>query len=125
MSQSGRQSTARVLIIEDEMLVAMLLEDLLSELGYEPAGPVGRLEEALAAARGEAVDAALLDVNLNGKATYAVADILSERGIPFVFATGYGAGGIPERYRSCPILTKPFRCDDLARVLAEALAVAR
>jgi CheY-like chemotaxis protein len=122
MADPSGSPLPRILIVEDEMFISMLLEDLLTELGYRPAGPVVRLDEALAAARSEAIDAALLDVNLNGKETYAVADILAGRGIPFVFATGYGAGGIPERYRHRPILAKPFRRDDLARVLAQALA---
>jgi CheY-like chemotaxis protein len=125
MSDPIRPAPVRVLIVEDEMFISMLLEDLLSELGYEPAGPVARLEEALTAARGETFDVALLDVNLNGKATYAVADIFAERGIPFIFSTGYGAGGIPEAYRQRPVLTKPFRRADLARLLTEVLAAPR
>jgi CheY-like chemotaxis protein len=111
----------RVLIVEDEMIVSMLLEDLLQELDYEPVGPAARLDEALALAREAVVDVALLDVNLNGKETYAVAEVLDERGIPFVFATGYGAGGIPEAHRHRPVLSKPFRHRDLAAALAKAM----
>jgi len=101
------------------MLVSMLLEDLLAELAFEPVGPFARLDEALAAARERDFEFAVLDVNLNGKETYSVADILIERGIPFVFATGYGKSGLPPRYRQCNVLSKPFRRDDLARIVAE------
>lgn len=112
----------RALIVEDEMLVSMLLEDILSDLAFEPVGPFAKLEEALAAARGHEFDFAVLDVNLNGKETYGVADILMERGIPFVFATGYGKAGLPPRYRDCDVLSKPFRRDDLARIVTRTAA---
>ncbi|HXE17299.1 MAG TPA: response regulator [Stellaceae bacterium] len=107
----------RALIVEDEMLVSMLLEDLLSDLSFDPVGPFARLDEALAAARTETFDFAVLDVNLNGKETYGVADILLERKIPFVFATGYGKSGLPPTYHDCDVLSKPFRRDDLARIV--------
>lgn len=121
MTASSKPPARRVLIVEDEMIVSMLLEDFLAEIGHEPVGPAARLDEALAMARDEALDAALLDLNLNGKETYPVADILAARGIPFAFATGYGPGGIPERYRNGPILPKPFRRADLERVLARMM----
>jgi CheY-like chemotaxis protein len=107
----------RVLVIEDEILISMLLEDMLADLGHEVAGVVPRLGDALTAVKGEAFDVAILDVHLHGQSAYPVADVLIERGRPFVFATGYGERGLPEKYRSHPILTKPFAKDDLERVL--------
>lgn len=111
----------RVLLVEDEMMVAMLVEDMLSDFGCEIVGPVGRIEEALAAAETGGVDVAILDVNLNGKETYPVADALAAKGIPFVFATGYGAAGLRDGYKEHPTLQKPFQQRELARVLASAL----
>jgi CheY-like chemotaxis protein len=107
----------RVLVIEDEVLISMLLEDMLADLGHEVAGVVPRFREAMAAVQGDAFDIAILDVHLHGQSAYPVADALIERGRPFVFATGYGERGLPEKYRSHPILTKPFARDDLERVL--------
>jgi len=111
----------RILVVEDEAIVAMLLEDMLAELGYEVVGPVTRLDRALDLARGAAIDAAVLDVNLNGRDTYAVADALSARAIPFVFATGYGAKELAERFRGTPVTQKPFHRDDLERALGAAM----
>ncbi len=114
----------RVLVVEDEMLVAMNIEDMLLDLGHEVAGLAGRLEPALALAREAEIDIAMLDVNLAGEQSFPVADALIERGVPFLFATGYGLKGIPERYRNRPVLQKPFREQDLAGALREALASA-
>jgi CheY-like chemotaxis protein len=108
----------RILIVEDEMLVAMNIEDMLLELGHEVAGLASRLGPALALAREGRFEAAMLDVNLAGEASFPVADILIERGIPFLFATGYGRQGIEERYRDRPILQKPFRAAELGAALA-------
>ena len=110
----------RILIVEDEMLVAMNIEDMLLDLGHEVAGLAGRLEPALALARDAEIDVAMLDVNLAGEQSFPVADALIERGVPFLFATGYGLKGIPERYRDRPVLQKPFRASDLAQALREA-----
>jgi CheY-like chemotaxis protein len=111
----------KVFIVEDEMMVAMLIEDMLGDLGCETIGPAGRIEEALATAQEAAMDAAVLDVNLNGHETYPVADILRRRGVPFIFATGYGAAGLAERFRDAPTLQKPFQERDIARLLAQIL----
>lgn len=89
-------------------MIWMLIEDGLSEEGCDVVGPVSQLEEALKAASSEAIDAALLDVNLGGKPVYPVADALAKRGVPFAFLTGYGEGGIDEAYRQRPMLRKPF-----------------
>jgi CheY-like chemotaxis protein len=108
----------RVLVVEDEMLIGMLLEDMLTDLGHQVVGIVSRVNDALAAVQKEAFDLAILDVHLNGQAVFPVADALVERGVPFVFATGYGERGLPEQYRSRPILQKPFAKDDLEKMLA-------
>jgi CheY-like chemotaxis protein len=111
----------RVLIVEDETITAMMLEDLVQDLGCEVVGPAGRLSDALKLAAGEKLDAALLDVNLGGEAVYPVADALAPRNVPMVFLTGYGAQVIPPAHAHCPVLGKPFRPQDLARLLAQAL----
>jgi CheY-like chemotaxis protein len=107
----------RVLVVEDEMLVAMNIEDMLLDLGHEVAGLAGRLLPALTLAREAEFDAAMLDVNLAGETSFPVADILLERSIPFLFATGYGLQGIEESYRGHPVLQKPFRTADLGVAL--------
>ncbi len=99
---------ARILIVEDEMLVAMLVEDVVLDLGHQVVGPAMRLEEALSATEVEEFDFAILDINLAGKQSFPVADRLASRGIPFMFASGYGAAGLDEAYQAAPILQKPF-----------------
>ena len=107
----------RILIVEDEMLVAMNIEDMLLDLGHEVAGLASRLEPALSLAQEANFDGAMLDVNLAGEPSFPVAQILRERGIPFLFATGYGIKGIVEEYRAAPVLQKPFRAADLGQAL--------
>lgn len=107
----------RVLVVEDEMLVAMNIEDMLLDLGHEVAGLASRLEPALSLARDAQFDLAMLDVNLAGEPSFPVAALLAGRGIPYLFATGYGAKGIPDEYRSAPVLQKPFRANDLDQAL--------
>ena len=99
------------------MLVAMNIEDMLLDLGHEVAGLASRLEPALALAREGDFDLAMLDVNLADQTSFPVARILDERGIPFLFATGYGIKGIAEEYRAHPVLQKPFRARELEEVL--------
>jgi CheY-like chemotaxis protein len=112
----------RVLVVEDEMMVSMLIEDMLAELGCEVVGPASRLDEALAIAKEAELDCAVLDVNLGGQPIFPLADLLRERGRPFAFATGYGDAGLREVDRGSPVLQKPFREGDLARVLGELRA---
>ena len=100
------------------MLVAMNIEDMLLDLGHEVAGIAGRLAPALALAGEAEFDLAMLDVNLAGEPSFPVADLLAERGIPYLFATGYGRDGIQEAYRAAPVLQKPFRAIDLGEALA-------
>ena len=111
------KTRGRILIVEDELLVAMIAEEFLIERGWEIAATVGWLDEALALAGSIAIDAALIDVNLNGRASFPIAEVLEERGVAMVFATGYGAAGVPERWRGRPILQKPFQGDQLQRAL--------
>ena len=111
----------RILVVEDEMLVAMNLEDMLIDLGHEVAGVAARLGAALALAREGAFDLAMLDVNLAGEDSFAVADLLAERGIPFVFATGYGGDGIRGDHSAAPVLQKPFDSRHLAEALRAAI----
>jgi two-component sensor histidine kinase len=114
---SGR----RVLVVEDEVMVAWTLEDMLAELGCTVVGPAVRVDQALAMIETEAVDAVVLDVNLNGEKSYPVADALAARGVPFVFSTGYNKNNLLTGYRAFPMLQKPFNRAKLGGALAELL----
>jgi DNA-binding NtrC family response regulator len=111
----------RVLIVEDELLVALLIEDFLVEMGCSPLGPCGNVAKALHAVRTETFDLAVLDVNLAGEKVYPVAEMLTGRQIPFVFLSGYGEEAIPEGHFDWKVCAKPFRADDLARIMSAAL----
>lgn len=108
----------RILIVEDEVLVAMHLEDLLTEMGHQVVGPATRVNQAMELARRSEIDMAVLDVNVAGRTSFPVADVLRQRGIPFVFATGYGAEGFVEGYRDEPTLRKPYEPQELMRAIA-------
>ena len=112
----------RVLVVEDEPMIRLLLDDMLSDLGYSMAAEAGRLDEALAAANAGEFDLAILDVNLNGEPVTPVVEILVRRGVPFVFVSGYARRGIPEEHSKIPLLQKPFQVDGLARALAAVAA---
>jgi CheY-like chemotaxis protein len=109
----------RVLVVEDEMMVSMLIEDMLSDLGCAVVGPASRLDEALDLARAGGIDCAVLDVNLGGQPIFPLADLLRQMGRPFAFATGYGDAGLRDVDKGSPVLQKPFREGVLARVLGE------
>ena|ERR671938_1087756 len=111
----------RALVVEDEGGVALLLEDMLSQLGWEIAASVARLQKACEIARNANLDLAVLDVNLAGEPVFPAAEILRERGIPFIFSTGYGAGGIPREFAGYGVLSKPFSVKQLAIALCAAL----
>jgi CheY-like chemotaxis protein len=111
----------RVLVVEDEILVALLAEDMLGELGYQVTGPLSRLDLALATAQREPLDLAVLDINVNGDEVYPIAATLRARGIPIIFATGYGKPSVHKAFRDCPTLQKPYQIDDLRAAVAEAM----
>ena len=117
----SKPQAKRVLVVEDELMIRMLLEDMLGELGYTIAAQAAHIDEALEAAKTADFDLAILDVNLNGQPISPVADALVARGRPFVFATGYGERGLPEPYRDRPALKKPFQLDGLKQMLEIAL----
>jgi CheY-like chemotaxis protein len=109
----------RVLVVEDEMLVALMLEGIIAELRHELVGTAAGFDQALAMAQRDTFDFAVLDVNLDGKEVYPVAEVLAARGIPFAFATGYGQRSLPEPYRSRPTLQKPFQRRDLEKIVSQ------
>lgn len=119
MTNSG-EPKLKVLIVEDESLVAMLVEDMLAELGHEVAAIAGRLEQGVQFANDLVFDLAVLDLNLNGQSSLPIAVILRARAIPVVFATGYGAAGVPEDWLQTPVLQKPFHIEDLIAAIARA-----
>ena len=115
----------RVLVVEDESLVAMLLETILEDLGCTPVGPAATVEEGLQVAGGdEPLDAALLDVNVAGKQVFPIAEALKARGVPFVFSTGYGEGGLPDEWRGQATLQKPFTEAAVRDALMSAMGLA-
>jgi CheY-like chemotaxis protein len=119
MSSEPNLAGLRVLVVEDEMMVSMLIEDMLTDLGCTIIGPASRLDEAMDLANKAELDCAVLDVNLGGQPIFPVADALRQRGAPFAFATGYGDAGLRDVDRGSPVLQKPFREGDLARVLGQ------
>ncbi len=119
MTDDTRLDGKRVFLVEDEALVAMLVEDMLADEGCIVAATANRVPEAVETARDPAVafDLAILDVNLAGQPVFPVAEALAARGVPFAFATGYGAGGLPDEWKLRPTLQKPFTAGDIRAVL--------
>jgi DNA-binding NtrC family response regulator len=115
---SGR----RILAVEDDMLIRLTLEDMLTELGCASVSTAGTIDQALGLIDARVFDAATLDVNLAGVSSYAVADALAARGVPYVFTTGYGAHFLSDGYRERPILKKPFAFEDLGLMLTRLLS---
>jgi len=109
----------RVLLVEDEALVAMLIQDCLSELGLQVIGPISTVSDALAVANNGHFNAAVLDINLGDGPVYAVAERLASRGIPFVFVTGYDADSVDSRFSSVPVLQKPIEREMLTRLFVQ------
>jgi CheY-like chemotaxis protein len=123
MTDPGKTGAGkRVLVVEDELMIRMLLEGMLTDLGHTVAAEAGGIDEAVALAKKGTFDVAVLDVNLNGHPVTPVAEVLVERGVPFVFASGYGQRGVPEAYRAIPTLQKPFQADALARAIETAIS---
>ena len=112
----------RILVVEDEPILAMSLEDMLIDLGCIVVGPALRLAEAHALAASEPLDAAVLDVNMGEGTSFDVAATLAERGVPLCFSTGYGQSGVDAAYASAPVLQKPYRAESLERALLALLA---
>ncbi len=119
---SDELSGKRILVVEDEPILAMCVEDMLRDMGCIVVGPALRLDEAEILARSEAVDGAVLDVNMGEGLSFPVADILLHRKIPFCFSTGYGEAGIALGYEMAPVLQKPYREDRLITILRQCLA---
>jgi len=115
----------RVLVVEDEFLVATLIEDMLHAAGCIVSGPIPRIGEALEAAGRGTYDAAILDVNLGGDRIDPVAKALSYRNVPFAFVTGYGTAGLPGDYAERPHLRKPFRMTDLINTISGLVHTSR
>ena len=113
VSHAGR----RVLIVEDEAMIAGLIEVILREAEWSVVGPVATLERALATIERERLDAALLDVRINGHDAFAVADVLMKRNVPFIFVSGFTRKQMPPRYRDCAYITKPFTPDAILALL--------
>lgn len=109
----------RILLVEDEVIIAMMLEDMISQLGGTPVGPATTREAGIALAENEHLDAAVLDVNLGEFASTDIADILARRNIPFILATGYGAG--TSNNHDVPVLQKPYLLGDLEAVFTKIL----
>lgn len=122
MSPAGAKR--QILVIEDEALVAMLVEDALLDSGFGVIGPARSVAEALELLEAEQPAAAVLDLNLGGENSLAVADALQARGIPFLVATGYGSAGLPQTHRHVPVLPKPYDPADLT-MLVERLCDGR
>ncbi len=115
----------RIFVVEDESVITMLLQDMFEELRCEVVSLASRFQDALDKATTLAFEVAILDVNLNGQRTFPIAEVLTARGLPFIFATGYGAAAVPEAFHAAPVLQKPFRIADLERAVRSALAAPR
>lgn len=120
MTESN-QPGGSVFLVEDEVMIRMMVADMLEELGYRIAAEAGEINEATRLAGSAEFDVAILDVNVNGKVISPVAEVLAARNKPFIFATGYGAQGLPEEFRDRPALQKPFQMETLAQMLVTTL----
>jgi PAS domain S-box-containing protein len=114
----------RVLLVEDEALVAMMIQECLGDFGYQVVGPIATATEAAVRAKDGNFEAAVLDINLGDGAVYPIADLLAARGVPFVFVTGYDAESVEPRFRDIPILQKPIERDVLQRIFVVAAKAA-
>lgn len=116
---------ARILVVEDDMMIAMLVEDMLLDFGCHVVGPASNLTKALALAREAGpFSAAILDVNLGLESVFPAADLLRAQGVPLIFCTGYGDGALREADKACTVLRKPYRASELGAALSVALTPA-
>jgi len=110
-----------ILLVEDEVMIRMMVADMLEELGYTIVGEAGDIDEGVRLVQVTDFDIAILDVNVNGRVISPVAEAVQMRGLPFVFATGYGSQGVPEKFRDRPTLQKPFQIETLANTIESVL----
>ena len=122
MVLDGNTVARRVLIVEDEPLLAMNLEHMLTDVGHLVVATATRINKALPLAECSEIDPAILDINLAGSNTFQVAAILRKRGIPFIFTSGYGRDGLVDGYRGAYLLTKPFGPSELEHMIAQSLS---
>lgn len=119
MSKAGLQGKA-ILVVEDEFFIAKEIQQVLVQAGALIVGPVGDVASGLALAEGEALDFAVLDVNLNGAACFTIADRLAARGVPYLFLTGYDVWALPDTYRGAPCVPKPFSAEQLVAAIKQS-----
>ncbi|MFN6953190.1 MAG: response regulator [Acetobacteraceae bacterium] len=112
---------ARILVVEDEAMVAMLLEDTLNDAGFQVLGPAATVAEAMAVLDAERPAGAVLDINLGGETSAPVADRLAAEGVPFLICSGYGASGVPPAHAARPVLAKPYDPGELLRTMRRLL----
>ncbi len=112
----------KVLIVEDEALIAMLFEDILEDTACQIVGPAMNVRQAMELAGAAEIDVAVLDVNLNGESSFPVAALLQGRGVPLIFSSGYGSQGLPPEWQDHPTLPKPFTSDEVVDALARLVA---
>ena len=122
MSTAGPLTGKRALVVEDEALVALLIEEMLADLGFTDVRHVASARDVPAIVEAAPPDVAILDLNLGGHKTLDLAEKLRDRGIPFVFATGYARDGLPAEWKAQPIVNKPFSCEMLGAAIKAALA---
>ena len=120
-NEKTANSSLQILVVEDESMVAMMIEDMLEDLGHKVIATSGRIPDASKLVSDGHADLAILDVNLNGEETYPLADSLAARQIPFIFATGYGSSGIKAEWSGVPVLQKPFQSRELAEAINRAV----
>ena len=126
VADSSTLAGRRILVIEDEYLLADDMGQALAQLGAEVIGPVPSLKRAVEILDADRpIDAAVLDIDLRSQASFPIADMLMARGVPFVFASGYGRAALPSRYEDTPLWVKPFDPDRLARTLPDLLHTER
>lgn len=109
----------RILLVEDEVIIALAIEDMLINLGCEIVGPAFSLSAGQALAASEPLDAAVIDLNLGGESSVSIAQTLQRRDVPFCFSTGYGSSVVPSGFQGRPVLQKPYTLESLARALEE------